>query len=177
MNVQERTAWSRPVCIGLLLALGGCATQQNIAEQTDPLRAQIGNVEQTTASLWRANQEQAAAVQAREKALSGTIQTLQAQLKAMEARMAQLAERSTHAELRLDELATLNRDGAEQIDVLNEKAVKIELRADELATLTRDSEEQLAALDESRAKMELRLDEAMTLAREALQPAVEEKAP
>jgi len=176
MDAQERMTWGPAVCMAFLLTLGGCASQQNITEQTDPLRAQIGNVELTAASLWRTTQDQAAAAQAREKVVTEHIQALQAQMQATEARLAQLAERSNKADLRLDELATLNREGAEQLDVLDEKAVKFELRLDELATLERDSEERLAALDERQVKTDLRLDEAMTLAREALEPPGQEKA-
>lgn len=169
------TARFAPIGLSLMLGLGGCASQQTITEQTDPLRKQLGQIETSTAQLSRSAEANAAETRARETllvqqidALRGEIRTLQAGLAELHGQVRQSTERANQAELRLDEQSTLTRDATEQIQSLQDQSVKSELRLDELATAQRDSEDSLALLTEHQTQTDLRLDEAMTLAREAI---------
>jgi chromosome segregation ATPase len=162
-------ATTRFIPLGALLALtlGGCASQSAITEHTDPLRARLAQVEQAATASAGAQSAREAVLNARVNDMAAEIKALRAMLSSLTGDAKVLAERSAQAELRLDELASLNRDAGDAIAALDEAQAKTELRIDELASLNRDANDAIAALDEAQAKSVLRLDELATQGRDA----------
>jgi outer membrane protein OmpA-like peptidoglycan-associated protein len=179
-----------------LFLVTGCATQEKLAEQTDPIRQQLTQLEQALRAATATAQDakaEAAANKARGDAMTGRMESLQAELRALQDKQAlqaaELAERMNKAELRLDEAATTALSTSEAVAELQaqdqteaaklaERMNKSELRLDEVATATLTASEaaaelqsqgqaeaaKLAELAERMNKSELRLDEVATAA-------------
>lgn len=141
----------RSVCTALmpLLFVSGCATQEALTEQTDPLRqhtAQLDTSLQTTAATARSAQELALANQAREAALSRQLESLLAEFKALQDLQASQAERLRETERSLGELSAVTTyahqrtDGnTAQVATLAERVTQAERRMDALSSQVREA--------------------------------------
>jgi len=172
-----------------LALLSGCATQEAVTEQIDPLGKRVSQME---ASL----QASSAAQKAQEEAIARQLESLWAEFKALQAAQDENKERVAKAELRLDELATVAGEGVAtsavnrtqmeaveaRMDELGERVTKADLRLDELATTTGQASEAAAlaqqglagsadsavALGERLAQTEKRVDVLSAQVQEAL---------
>lgn len=120
-----------------LAGLSGCATQEAVSQQTDPLKVQVARLDEAVqASAGSASQtrEQLAAAEARERSLSSRIEQAIADIQALreglltqeaharaatrsnDATSAALGEQVTRANQRLDALASLARELAARGD-------------------------------------------------------------
>jgi outer membrane protein OmpA-like peptidoglycan-associated protein len=185
MSMPPRFVLQKSVGLTLLaLALmSGCATQEAVTEQTDPLRRQLDQMQaslNSTAATAQAASALAAANKAREEALSKQLESLQAEFKSLQEGQATLKDGLSKADLRLDELASQARDNAEAVAAsqeqlalaadLAERLNKTELRLDEVASQAGENREaaaQAAELAERLARSEQRLDELAGVAKAA----------
>jgi outer membrane protein OmpA-like peptidoglycan-associated protein len=170
MSMPPRFVLQKSVGLTLLaLALmSGCATQEAVTEQTDPLRRQLDQMQaslNSTAATAQAASALAAANKAREEALSKQLESLLAEFRALQEGQATLKDGLSKAELRLDELATLageQAEGAALAADLAERLNKAELRLDEVASQAGENREaaaQVTELADRLARSEQRLDE------------------
>lgn len=157
----------RPILLSTLISLlfAGCATQQSLTEQTQPMQAQLDRLEQTIKALDEAGQ-------VRYEALGNDIDGLKSAVKVLVARIDEQGGRTEQLSRRLDETAA-NAAG------LAERAADTDGRIDKLATATRQAVEQAAenqrGLAERVTQSELRLDELATAGKEASDAGADEQ--
>lgn len=125
-----------------LLGVSGCATQDAVSQQTEPLKAQVsklGEALQASSGSVSQTQELIAAAEARERSLASRVDALVGDVKALRERLStqeqtsqaaslasdtateRLREQLAKADLRLDELASLAHDLAARVDADGDK--------------------------------------------------------
>lgn len=182
MSISSRNPWA--LAASAFLILSGCATQEAVTEQTDSIRSQVARLDtslQTLSESARQAQEQLGAALAREKALGARVDGLTAEAKALKDRLAeqgqriqatdanlresarQLGERALHAELRLDEAATLASGVTAQTEA---NASQLAATLDLTATIADRLAAQGKRVDQLAARMQAATEEANALRKE-----------
>jgi outer membrane protein OmpA-like peptidoglycan-associated protein len=114
-----------------LAGVTGCATQDAVSQQTEPLKAQVsklGEALQASSGNVSQTQEMLAAAEARERAMAQRVDALVNDVKALHDRLA--------TQERVSQAAALSSETA--AERLGEQLVKADLRLDELASLAHD---------------------------------------
>lgn len=132
-----------------LALVAGCATQQEVSEQTGPIHQQLAAMEQaiqSAATTANAARDLALANEARDAAQTRQLESLLAELRALQDRQAAQAERLSQSEQRLGGLAGQAVGLQEKAAVtaahaagLGERMTQAEMRLDELATQVREA--------------------------------------
>jgi outer membrane protein OmpA-like peptidoglycan-associated protein len=132
-----------------LALVAGCATQQEVSEQTGPIHQQLAAMEhaiQSAATTANAARDLAQTNHALAAAQARQLESLQAELKALQGRQAALAGQLSQSEQRLGDLAgqtTGLREKTEaiatQVAGIGERMTQTELRLDELSTQVREA--------------------------------------
>lgn len=145
-----------------LLILSGCATQEAVKEQTDPLQSQLDRLErslETTTAAARTAQQQALAAHAqidmahnRETALAAQVQSLAKETEALQQKLAEQAERQASGEARLAERDTYARGAMSRASAM---AGELKPMQDKIATI----EASLPRQGERITQAELKIDE------------------
>lgn len=163
-----------------LVLAAGCATQQEVSEQTGPIHEQIATLDRAVQSATQtANsaRDLAQVNEARDAVQTKQIESLLAEFKALQDRQAAQTERLNKAEQHLADVASKvvavrekSESAASQVAGLAERVTQSELRLDEVSTRLGEAmaAAEAANLAERVTQSELRLDELSTQVREAL---------
>ncbi len=161
MTPHSRITMFHQTGAALLVAatLAGCATKEAVTEQTEPIRSQLGTLEQSlseAARLAQNTKDQVAASQMREEALLRAVDALTREMERLQNQLAETVSRQEQAQAGLR-------------SSLNQAESRLTSQGERLESLSARGQEQAAALVDLQgalARVGSRMDELTTHAQE-----------